>query len=81
MRDAVAVEGNRSSQDDKKHDHIREKRTHTHINVSQLKFFEGCSSPLSKRTLTRYLFLFDLFTGLPEKQITTNQCDLTPDNI
>ena len=58
----MAVEGGRSSQDDEKHDHIREKRTHTHIDVSQLKFFECCSSPLSKRTLTCRLLLFSAFS-------------------
>ena len=73
MRDAVAVEGNRSSQDDKKHHHIREKRTHTYIDVSQLKFLECCPSPLSKRTLTHRFLLFNLFTCLPEKQIWTDR--------
>src|ERR1039458_9633576 len=71
--DAVAVEGDRSSQDDKKHDHIREKRTHADINVSQLKFLECRSSPLSKRTLTRRVLLFNLFTRLPEKQIRADR--------
>ena len=39
VRDAVAVEGDGSGQDDKEHDHIREKRANAHIDVPQLKFF------------------------------------------
>src|SRR5450755_2553143 len=73
MRDAVAVQGNRSGQDDEEHDHVREKRTHAYIKVPELKFFECCSSPLRKRTLTSRLLLFNLFTRLPEKQIRTDR--------
>src|ERR1017187_2793126 len=43
VRETVAVEGDRSGQDDKKHDHIREKRADAHIHLPQLKFFDRCS--------------------------------------
>src|SRR5277367_4468744 len=73
MSYAMAVECDRSGQDDKEHDHIRKKRTDAHIDIPQPKFFGGCSSSLSKRILTRRLFLFNLFARLPEKQIWTDR--------
>jgi hypothetical protein len=71
--DAVAVESDRSGQDDKEHNHIREKGADADINVPKLKFFECCSSTFGKGTLACHLLLLNFFTSLPEKQIRTDR--------
>ena len=70
----MLVEGDRGGEDDKEHHQVGEKRANAHVDVSQPKFFNRGSSALSKRVLARQLFLFDLFTCLPEEQVRANGC-------